>query len=258
MLWNKVADGFVLSDVFLLVLAGYAAYSILFPRQEQSGDRRLMWFLLFYTIILAAIFSLLPYKTPWNMLVFYQGMLLLAGYGGAQLLERYKSGVLRWAATAFLVLGGAHLVWQAYQLNHVHHSDQASPHIYAHPLPDVTAVADSMLAIADAQPEGRTLHAEVIFPKSDYWPFPWYLRSLERVGWWNAVDEKSVAAPLILAATSLEKELTHKLYELPPPGQRYLYIPVFQTAPQLRPGIPMQLYARSDIWQAWKRGDEED
>ncbi len=252
LLWSNFTNGFVWTEVFLLVLAGIGGYFAVSQRHNSKGDARLLWFLTLYTVGIMVVFSLLPYKTPWNMLAFYQGFLLLAGYGASRLLDQFNTGNFKWLVALFLLAGSSHLLWQAYQVNHVQHSEQSSPHIYAHPLTEITAVADSILAIADAQEEGRMLHTEVIFSKSDYWPFPWYLRDMKQVGWWHEVNFGSTAAPLILAETSLEEELARKLYETPPPGQRHLYIPIFQEPPQLRPGIPMQLYVRSEMWQNWK------
>ncbi len=38
-------------------------------------------FLAFYTLVLTGLYAIIPYKTPWCMLSFLDGMILLAGVG---------------------------------------------------------------------------------------------------------------------------------------------------------------------------------
>ena len=45
-------------------------------------------FLALYTFALAAAYSLIAYKTPWCLLSFWHGMILLAGVGAAWLVRR--------------------------------------------------------------------------------------------------------------------------------------------------------------------------
>jgi hypothetical protein len=96
-------------------------------------------------------------------------------------------------------------------------------------------------------------------PDHEYWPLPWYLRSFRHTAWWDHVDRDQPAAPLIIAASSVEQELIRKLYDLPPPGHRYLYLSLFPDYKELRPGQEVRVYLRKDIWdrlpEDMKRGD---
>ena len=66
---------------------------------------------------LTAAYSLISYKTPWCLLSFWHGMILLAGVGAAALLRSAKRRFVR-LALALLLLGGAgHLAWQAVLAN---------------------------------------------------------------------------------------------------------------------------------------------
>ena len=63
---------------------------------------------------------------------------------------------------------------------------------------------------------------------------------------------ESPAAPIILITPQFEDELIEKLYKLPPPGQRPLYLPLFEKMMELRPGIEMRGYARKDVWDQYE------
>ncbi len=102
--------------------------------------------------------------------------------------------------------------------------------------------------VALSHPDGRNLYVQVICPGDDYWPLPWYLRAFANIGWWKQVDENTPSAPLIIASPKVEAALMRKLYELPPPGQRYLYVPLFDTYTELRPRIELRGYVRKDLW----------
>jgi hypothetical protein len=57
-----------------------------------------------YVVITAATFSAIPYKTPWNLLPFYVGLLALAGVGFSRLVEATASRAVRGALAAGLVI----------------------------------------------------------------------------------------------------------------------------------------------------------
>ena len=93
---------------------------------------------------------------------------------------------------------------------------------------------------------GQTI--EIIIPDNEYWPLPWYLRAYSNTAWWDHVEYDQPAAPLIIVAAFVEKELIKKLYEQPPPGQRHLYISLFNRTKELRPGLELRTYVRKDLW----------
>ena len=47
-------------------------------------------FLGFYTLLMATAYSVIPYKTPWCLLGFLHGMVLLAGIGAVRLLHAFR------------------------------------------------------------------------------------------------------------------------------------------------------------------------
>jgi hypothetical protein len=44
-----------------------------------------------------------------------------------------------------------------------------------------------------------------------------------------------------------------KLYELPPPGQRQLYVPLFDRYMQLRPQVELLGFVTKDLWDKYQQ-----
>ena len=93
-----------------------AAQSVLFRR-----------FLLFYTLITVVVYSVIPYKTPWNLLVFYHGILLIAGVGTAALIHVARWRLLQAALVLVFLAGAAFMARQSYYGNYVYYADARNP-----------------------------------------------------------------------------------------------------------------------------------
>ncbi len=92
-----------------------------------------------------------------------------------------------------------------------------------------------------------------IISRENLWPLPWYLRGLARVEWWNGVPESAPSAPVILVTPDMERALVRKLYDLPPPGERELYVSIFERPVELRPRVELRGYAASRLWEDYNR-----
>ncbi len=240
-------SGIPLSEGGLLLMGGAGFILVLFKRERKQGDYFIL-FAGFYTCLLVIIFSLIPYKTPWNILQFYYGCLLLAGYGAVQLL---RFPMVRWMKTGvagLILLAAIHWLYTGYILNYRHYAEPANPYVYAHTGEDVREVARVITSVVQAHPDGGEMPVEIIVPGHEYWPLPWYLRTLENIAWQNQVVFDKPAAPLVIAAASEEKALIKKLYELPPPGRRFLYVTLLDRKMELRPGQELRIYLRKDYW----------
>lgn len=121
-----------------------------------------------YTGIVAVVWSLAPYKTPWLVINLVPGLCLLAGVALA-----------RWRASVAVPLALAVMSWQGWQLRQavfLRPADPRNPYAYVHTAPDMLKVP----ALAAAAPPGPI---KVI--SEEYWPLPWYLRARGEVGYWT-------------------------------------------------------------------------
>jgi hypothetical protein len=101
------------------------------------------------------------------------------------------------------------------------------------------------------------LSLQVVCSNDDYWPLPWYFRALPRVGWWDHIGEGFVPTGVILASPEFEPGLLKKMYEMPPPGERMLYVPLFDRPMFLRPGKELRGYIRLDLRDAMLSGKSQ-
>ncbi|MEE9462051.1 MAG: flippase activity-associated protein Agl23 [Bacteroidales bacterium] len=244
---TKNPSGFFWSELWLLLLALSGFILIALKKNKKQGDYFIL-FIGFYTYLLMIIYSIISYKTPWNILQFYYGTLLLAGSG---MVHIFRIRTHRWLKTGIAVLvliGAVHWLYTSYSINFRQYSEPANPYVYAHTGEDVLDIAEVVSRVSQVHPDGREVHIEIIIPDNEYWPLPWYLRAYSNTAWWDHVEYDQPAAHLIIAAASVEKELIKKLYEQPPPGQRNLYISLFIRNKELRPGLELRTYVRKDLW----------
>ena len=187
------------------------------------------------------------------MLGFVHGMILLAGVGCAVLIKISTDKWQKLLLGFILVLGLTTLPVQAYLGSFHHYANPSNPYVYAHPVTDVFDITQRIEEVAQAHPDSHNIYIQVICPDDDYWPLPWYLRSFPNVGWWNNVDENIPAAPIIIASPCAEPALIKKLYELPPPGEKNLYVPLFDSYTELRPQVELRGFVTKDLWDNYQQ-----
>ncbi len=252
--WYRFADGPVFTEAMILLLAVVGFVLVMMGRGPGRSDRRLLWFIGFYTFLMTAIYSAISYKTPWCLLGFYHGMILLAAVGAAFLL-RTGPKPLRGVFAVLITAGVIHLAVQAYAAGFKYDSDSRNPWVYAHTSDNVFSMVRYVENVAAADPAGYDMHIQVIVPGKDYWPLPWYLRKFSRVGYWTMVHNEAASAPLIIASPQVHDALMKKLYEYPPPGQRYMYLPLFDL--ELRPQVSLRGYVSRKAWDRYYCSDAD-
>ena len=232
--------------------AGWRAKGRAGADSAPGADPRVLRFLGFYTLLLLGVYSAIPYKTPWCLLGFLHGMILLAGAGAVFLVQACRGVAAKAVVCTLLVCAAAHLGWQAFCGSFRFAADARNPYVYAHTGTDVFLIAARLEALARAHPNGTSMPVQII-SRENLWPLPWYLRRLTRVAWWNGVSEQARSAPVILVTPDMEPALVRKLYDLPPPGERELYTSIFERTVELRPGIELRGYAARTLWDDWLR-----
>lgn len=230
--WFHPARSPVWTEALVLVLALVGSGVSWFG--ECSPLRR---FLVVYTVALTAMYCVIPYKTPWCVLSFWQGMILLAGVGAATLLETARSRTLKWAWWIVLLAGVAHLAWQSCRGSFVWFADRRNPYVYAQTVPHLLKLVERVEAVAGAAPTGRKTLVQVVAPGHDYGPLPWYLRRLECVGWYDALPDAPVA-PIVIVAARLDTRLDEKS------DGHWIMTGLFEQ----RPGVFLELYVERQLW----------
>lgn len=253
LIYSGVAESPVWSEALIVLLAMAGFIVAMLRKPSLSIDFRLLRFIAFYTATMTVLYSVIPYKTPWCMLGFLHGMILLVAAGAVAVIKLAPNALARVLISLVLVAGGVHLAWQGYLASYRLYADTRNPYVYAHTGSDVFKITRRVEEIAQVHPDGHNMYVQVICPEGDYWPLPWYLRLFPNVGWWNKVDEDILSAPVIIASPNAESALIRKLYELPPPGKKNLYVPLFDTYMELRPQVELRGYVTKDLWDRFRQ-----
>ncbi|HIQ21240.1 MAG TPA: TIGR03663 family protein, partial [Planctomycetes bacterium] len=253
--WWRAPGGRLWSEwpVGVLALVGLVAAAA--GKGLPRGSIKAARFVALYAVLLTLAYSLIPYKTPWCALGPLHGMLLAAGFGAAVLIRMAPGRVGRAAVVVALLAAVAWESRQAWQASFVANTDPSNPMVYAHTTWDVPQLVEEIERIAAAHPDGLAMPIQVICPEADYWPLPWYLRRFTRVGWLARMPH-GPPAPLVVTQLSQEAELAEYLYVKQPPGHRDLFVPFPPKSSgqrwQLRPFVPLAVYVRLDLWQAYQ------
>jgi uncharacterized protein (TIGR03663 family) len=233
--WFHPAKGPVWSEGLILVLAAVGAV-VSFVGKNSPLHR----FLALYTIILTTLYSAISYKTPWCLLNFYLGIILLAGVGAATLVELFRGRTLKVAIIAVLVALTAQLSWQAWRASFLYATDRRNPYVYAQTVPDILNLVQRTEGIAHVAPAGYETVVKVIAPDSDYWPLPWYLRRFKHLGWYDKLPDDPFA-PIVVVSSKLDARLDDKS------GRKW----IMAGLSELRPGNFFELYVELELWKKY-------
>ena len=252
LLYFKFGDGPIWTEALIVLLAVVGFIAAMTRKGLSAADPGLLRFIAFYTLIMTAVYSAIPYKTPWCALGFLHGMILLAG-AGTVVLVRMTPNILPRLIVLFLLFDASiHLTWQSCQSSYKYCADSRNPYVYAHPTPEIFTVVEKIEEYAGVHEDGRNMPIDVICPGGDYWPLPWYLRSFKRVRWSNQVVNDVKSAPLIIASDKVENTLANKLYTLTPVEERQMYLYLFDKPYYvwLRPNVKLTGLVSKDLWSA--------
>ena len=258
LLYNKADGGPPWTEAFIVILAVVGLIVVISRRGVSGLDSNLLKFIAGYTVIITVVYSAIPYKTPWCLLSFYQGMILLAAIAIVAILNLLGRLLSRVILAAFFATFATDLVLQAFVANFISFAEPGNPYVYAHPTKDVLAIARRVEEVSRAYPAGREMPIWVLCPQGDYWPLPWYLRSFKNVGYYNDVNEIFSPAPVVIASAGLEGRLITRLFDLSPPGQKNLYVPLFDKGIELRPRVELRGYVTKDLWDQWQSSKSDN
>lgn len=233
LLFFKAGNGPFWTEALIIILAIIGAVAGFLRRKLGRANASFVRFLAIYTVAVMMAYTIISYKTPWCLLNFLLGMILLAGVGAAFLLRSIRVKTFRAGLFLLLTLGCAHLGWQGWALNFRYAADQRNPYVYAHTSQDLLRLVGRIEQIAIAAPDEHD-PIYIISPGADFWPLPWYLRSY-RTGWWSELPADPYAPMMIVSArlhAGLDEQGTH------------LMVGYFQ----MRPQEFFELYVKKELW----------
>ncbi len=236
--YSRTAGGPLWAEAFVLVLAVAGGLAALGRDAGPGGNPRFLRFVLLFTVITTAVYSAIPYKTPWNILPFYFGLVVLAGNGASFLVRIVRLKPIRVAVAVLLAAGAIDLARQDYRANFVQPADPSNPYVYAQTSPDLLKLVAAVERAEARSPQNQNMLVEVISPADETWPLPWYFRKLGRVGYWTSVEAAAKDVPageadIVIAGSAYAAQVADAL------DDRYE-----QTFYGLRPEVVLALFVR--------------
>ena len=151
------------------------------PDSATAGSDGEEWFsfVAIYAVVIALIYSAIPYKTPWLALNLWLPISLLAGRG-VVVLQPIGRTADRFIS---LVVIAALLGRDTWQTAFAKPSDVGNPYAYAHTSEDLLGLPDRVSQIARERNLGDQVRIAVV--AADPWPLPWYLRRFPQTGFWQ-------------------------------------------------------------------------
>jgi len=236
--WHRAGPMGIWSQWPLLAFGGAAAWFAARRRGDDVATTSFARFLVVFAVALFAIYSIIPYKTPWLMLTPIWALSMAAGLGVAALWRR-GGWIVRATAALVFAAGLADLRRQSGWINGRFAADELNPCVYEHTSPDLLNGARIILEAAAASPDGRDTLVRVL--AGEYWPLPWYLRSLGRVGYWKELPD-APDAPVVVALPAELPDIEARLRD------RYV-----TSIAGLRPGVALYILVREDLWDEMMR-----
>ena len=195
-------------------------------------------FILFYTLLLTIVYSVIAYKTPWCILSFLHGWILLAGICVAAGIEGARNK--KWLLVLTILLfasASMKLARRAHRTVYRYATDVRNPYVYAHTASDFLNLVRRIGEIEAISPKSKNLYIQVIAKPDETWPLPFYLRAFPNTGYWtDAASAPANPKPdLIISSADFE----------PAPDE---FLTEFYG---LRPDTLIALHIDSALWNAF-------
>jgi len=174
--------------------------------------------------------SIPQYKTPWIVLNMLLPLALLAGLAVSAL---WRSDRLRLAAPVVFGVAVLFSGFFAIDLNFNRYDDEAYPYVFVHSTRSMLDLVEEVEATAARAGTGTETGVVIMAP--EYWPLPWYFRDWPKAGFFGSIVGTEEA--MIIANVNQEAELT------PTIEPDYDRVGTYN----LRPGVDLVLYVRSDV-----------
>jgi uncharacterized protein (TIGR03663 family) len=172
--------------------------------------------LAYYGLLIAAIYSLIPYKTPWLALNLWLPLTLCAASAAESLWRWSRTRFGRRAMVpAFCILAaltGFLIAHDTRQRVFLYPADESNPYAYAQTSQDIVGLPGEIAELAR--------HDGIATPRitaiaADPWPLPWYLRHFSEVGFWQP-GQQAKDADFYITSTEAADQYADRLQNFRP------------------------------------------
>ena len=208
------------SGAVILGLAVFGIICVFFTRRgkhapgldvsvTQDSPRPANWrfFLAIYGLVIFAIYSVIPYKTPWLALNFWLPMALWVGIAVEWLWFAKAKFSHRAIIVCGLIVLGLLVSHDTWQRVFVAPADENNPYAYAHTVEDLLGLP---ARIEELSKQKLWVQPRIAVVAADAWPLPWYLRKYSQVGYWQP-GQATGAADLYITSPEASKKMSDQL-----------------------------------------------
>ena len=225
-----------ISEIFFLL---FPIVGLINLPKKGSRSRKMFFGVLVYSLSLALIYSLIPYKTPWCMLSFLLGFMFLCALSVRFMSQNFSFHINKlFAVIAFLMVFDLSRQSSLLTAEEFCVSDR-NPYAYVQPYFDVEDLSVRITEIS--QVEGQGYEMPVHFLTPEYWPLPWYLKKFKNVGYWEKdIPELSPEKFPVIVTTPDREELIRKLENT--------HVAEYRGR---MPGYHLLVFYRKDLWEKY-------
>lgn len=157
-----------------------------------------------WTAALLALYSAIPYKTPWLAMNIVLPAALTAGGLFQEAASRRMPGRARGAFAAACALALGWSAWRAADVSLRRYDDPGLALVYVQTRREAMDLVAFVRRAAERAPEGRDLELKVFMRHR--WPLPWYFRDFPRAGYWRELPADP-DGDILIAGPEQEAEL---------------------------------------------------
>ncbi|MDD5200326.1 MAG: TIGR03663 family protein [Terrimicrobiaceae bacterium] len=178
---------------------------------------RLLWpapahlrYLAIYGAGALVAYTIIPYKTPWLLLVLLWPFFFTFG----ALVEECSRAAV--GSAAALMLASACVtasMMRGAQLNFRDFANPAEPYVYVQTFPEIRRLTDPLLTLAQTNPAAHGLTGEILL--DSYYPLPWMLGDFPNVAYRKDTEWPDPLAADFIAAEKKKAERVEKLLREP-------------------------------------------
>lgn len=236
--YNREGRGPIWSEGLILIPGLLGAGLAFTPWAARVGRPLVYRFLSIQTLVCLAVYSIIPYKTPWSMLCWHFTLALLAGFTFALLGSIRRPAYLAPAlALGILVLGVGNLYRQTQRSLFPFQADTRNPYVYSHTAPNLLKAVSLVRRLSKLHPDGPAMRVAVI--QEDYgWPLPWYFRDMPHVGYWPKPPPDWKPEDIVISSRAYDGDVAPKLKD------SHEYVSPYG----MREGLQVDLYVERSLY----------
>jgi uncharacterized protein (TIGR03663 family) len=195
------------SGATILVVAGIGLF-----RAIRSPASEARFALAIYALLIAAIYSAIPYKTPWLALNIFLPLAILAGLAVECSWQAWSRFSARTLILIFIAAGGFLIADDTRNRVFQIPADEMNPYAYAHTGDDLLRLPARLEKLAH---QNKISNPRIAVVAADAWPLPWYLRKFSQVGFWQP-DQETGPADFFITTTDVSDKLAAQLKNFRP------------------------------------------